>query len=148
MTEFAEYYASHRKSIAVAAILPMVLGPLGTLYGSPLAGAILTLASGALFALITVGGALSALLVAEEAQQLAAAMVVWSPLTAVVAIWSAAILLGWSGAEQHNRRVLAQMDLWRRLALEVCDCASAALSAGQETDFTIPEMFVGRRNES
>jgi hypothetical protein len=80
------YIKSRRKSVAVAFLLSLVFGPPGSIYGSPLGGAVLTL--------IVIVSALGGL-----------------GILAGVLGWLFAILLGPAGAADHNARVRAEAEL-------------------------------------
>ncbi|WP_295455227.1 hypothetical protein [uncultured Thiodictyon sp.] len=99
--ELNDFYDARKKSLDAAFLLPLVLGPIGTLYGNPLGGAVLILSSGLVFAYAIVGS-------------LAAASVgvfFWAGLL----VWVIAITLGGHGAYRHNLSVRSEAALWRRL---------------------------------
>jgi hypothetical protein len=85
-TAITRYVESRRKSVAVAFLLSLVFGPLGSIYGSPLGGTVLTL-----IVLVSALGGLGIL--------------------AGVLGWLFALLLGPAGAADHNTRVRAEAEL-------------------------------------
>lgn len=83
------YIASRRKSEAGAFFLALILGPIGSLYGAPLGGAIILLLT---LGLIGVGAGPAGLFIG----------------------WVVGVIVGTHGASRHNLRVEAEAQMLAR----------------------------------